>query len=1726
MSMRALLPAVIGSLIFLPALSQSYQASFTEVKFDRAKTPTVIHGGASVDVPTGALSFDVPTGPGVGPRGMRFIPRLTSRFGPQTPPFQAYASSGPQSQVSPGGSSCTFTPGYLVRGYSLVDDEFLLPDGTSGGRTFTDTTANPMQIVSDFGLAGVTSAVVNGVGSQGELVIDLYGPGAYAPITLYAWQPTRNYPCAEYVTVPRGMLVLSADGSTVTEFRYLNPQYTAYFAGSPSPAAAVAMTPLTASASAVATGTSSSKAASKEGALALAAAVITPTAQNDLKAIHYLPVGWRNRFGDLITFNHTPNGGTGNGVDYDATWTRNGSTGLASAQVRLQGMPAVAAVPAINTGGGVNNQVSSGGRIQVSYTGASHGTYTLDALAPYGTPVNQTNVAWGRALAKPWDAFRRNLQPYRLSVDSTGEFVQFDYAEGTTVNNLILPVTLKSLTFPFRKQTFTWQPYKYRRPEGQFAYSSNPNARDVYTSGGITQVLDQDLTGGGQARVTTYERVVPVPNEAYNSGPYWTSTAFWVAVTHPDDQVAVTRFAEPLNGIQIDYTKPANAYQSAAHLKHLPVDARAYAAGKNWRLDLGILPSQSVAYRVTQYGAMPTGALGSAQGEASRFAVGPTWVNPYWNFACAFNSAGNLGPAPYCTRQESWEKDDVGAVRRRVETRSNWDTVGRGWQTQTISAEDENAPLSRTTTQAYQSDQTHWFLGRLVRQQKPGQAPVAFTYNPDNTLQKATVNAGSYPEVTTNLTYAGHPEPTSATLTSPHLAQSGLVGASYGFDRYGLISSITPYGVGWNLEETHDAFGRATQQSGANAEVTSIQWDPAGRLASLQPNPESASVVSYPDLLTAVVTRGQQQTTHHYNGFGELVKTDRQGGSQVFQYDLAGRKLFESVWGSFSTGTTFGYDGHGRVALVTDPNGEVTQTRYEGPKRRVTHGGIGTQFISDALGQPAQVIDPLGQATSYGHDEAGRVIWVQQTGTTGTQVRTWHYNPLGWLDQVTQPESGTTTYSSFTVQGKAQVTDYNGRPVMTTYDSLGRVTTQASADGSVSQSLVYGEQELGHGSANNKLVRATVGGISRNLDYFGLRGRLSQLTRSVDGLNFSQAFGYESTYGLLVTRLYPDGSIQKINYDWVKGMPTSSGFGGNPSLTDLVANLTYHPVSWSVTRLAYANGAYSTFSYDPDQVRLKTMAHNNLPDPSVNKVWAYTYDAAGRLTGDSEDRYGYDALGRLTSAFVWDPFNGSAGQGILQQFSYDAFGNRYRLDSKNVTNWAAGVEPPPIGGAATLPTAKAQTYAMTGSERSQLAATNRLPGSIGGVATGADYDPQGNLTRFFGKIGNPGTLLTMTYDSLGRVTGLGDTGNATSQTYRYDDEGLRMRTTDSRSGVTTYSIYNEARQLVATYTRTGSGSLTWKKDIVYLGAKEVAELDAAGTEITLVDHLGSPRFAWRGGSSALAKQKFLPFGESLAAPAEAAAFAKGFTNHEQTDASGLIYMQARFYAPWYGRFLSPDPVRDQHFEETQSWNIYSYCKNMPTMKVDPDGMKDDWYMSSTQLQMLPRQQSSSAGSLGKPIASPTASYKTGGRAFGSPRDGGRTHAGADLLAPKGSTEAVYAVKGGVVASDAKPFYSGTFAAEVKNSDGTVLRYGEIGPNLAGGLKPGSPIAPGQQLGNLQPNNKDGNSMLHLEEYKGTESGPLTQKDNGSTSQRRSDLKDVTPLLDKVYATPEEKKKDK
>lgn len=142
---------------------------------------------------------------------------------------------------------------------------------------------------------------------------------------------------------------------------------------------------------------------------------------------------------------------------------------------------------------------------------------------------------------------------------------------------------------------------------------------------------------------------------------------------------------------------------------------------------------------------------------------------------------------------------------------------------------------------------------------------------------------------------------------------------------------------------------------------------------------------------------------------------------------------------------------------------------------------------------------------------------------------------------------------------------------------------------------------------------------------------------------------------------------------------------------------------------------------------------------------------------------------------------------------------------------------------------------------------------------------------------------------------------------------------------------------------------------------------------------------------------------------------------------------------------------------------------------------------------------------------PAESYKTGMRAFGANRNRGRKHAGVDLYAAKGTP--IRAMKDGKVVQYYK-FYLGTYALEIDHGD-MLVRYGEIS-HVAPGLVPGAAVKRGQVIayvGELV--FKDGvkMSMLHLETYKGTSSGPLTVR-SSTPYQRRGDLFDPTSLLDK------------
>jgi RHS repeat-associated protein len=101
------------------------------------------------------------------------------------------------------------------------------------------------------------------------------------------------------------------------------------------------------------------------------------------------------------------------------------------------------------------------------------------------------------------------------------------------------------------------------------------------------------------------------------------------------------------------------------------------------------------------------------------------------------------------------------------------------------------------------------------------------------------------------------------------------------------------------------------------------------------------------------------------------------------------------------------------------------------------------------------------------------------------------------------------------------------------------------------------------------------------------------------------------------------------------------------------------------------------------------------------------------------------------------------------------------------------------------------------------------------------------------------------------------------------------------------------------------------------------------------DHLGSPIMATNEDGSVKWREDYQPFGKQLTN--QDTDNNVGFTGHLDDKSLGLSYMQARWYNPTVGRFMSPDPVMYANTNPIMSFNRYLYVNNNPYKYNDPDG---------------------------------------------------------------------------------------------------------------------------------------------------------------------------------------------
>ena len=108
---------------------------------------------------------------------------------------------------------------------------------------------------------------------------------------------------------------------------------------------------------------------------------------------------------------------------------------------------------------------------------------------------------------------------------------------------------------------------------------------------------------------------------------------------------------------------------------------------------------------------------------------------------------------------------------------------------------------------------------------------------------------------------------------------------------------------------------------------------------------------------------------------------------------------------------------------------------------------------------------------------------------------------------------------------------------------------------------------------------------------------------------------------------------------------------------------------------------------------------------------------------------------------------------------------------------------------------------------------------------------------------------------------------------------------------------------------------------------EYIHTDALGTPVAVTDAAGT----------VIERSEYEPFGQLVNRPLTDG---PGFAGHVQDAATGLTYMQQRYYDPLIGRFLSVDPVT-AYSMPGGNFNRYWYVNNNPYRFFDPDGRLAD-----------------------------------------------------------------------------------------------------------------------------------------------------------------------------------------
>jgi RHS repeat-associated protein len=448
----------------------------------------------------------------------------------------------------------------------------------------------------------------------------------------------------------------------------------------------------------------------------------------------------------------------------------------------------------------------------------------------------------------------------------------------------------------------------------------------------------------------------------------------------------------------------------------------------------------------------------------------------------------------------------------------------------------------------------------------------------------------------------------------------------------------------------------------------------------------------------------------------------------------------------------------------------------------------------------------------------------------------------------------------------------------------------------------------------------------------------------------------------------------------------------NPASADVhaVTGIDYNARGQRI-EVALANGAVTTYAYDPENFRLtalETTRPHADPDARTVQDLAYAYDPMGNITRlrDTADihnvvyfqnqrvepssDYTYDPLYRLIAASgrehlgqnggtlnpaqqvtnndgarirILHPGDGNAVGNYTERYTYDAVGNLV-----NMLHQVAS-------GAWTRRYAYLEPSLITPAETSNRLSATSLPGDspLGPYSAPYAYDEHGNMIRM-------PHLPGMTWDEQDHLQSttrqVVNAGTPETTFYTYDAEGQRVRKVTERQAADGVSptrkserIYLGAIEIHREYDGLGNLALERETLHVLLDQRRVAVIesrtprtvanDLAPARLIRYQHgnlLGSASLELDDQADVISYEEYFPYGASAYQAVRNQTDTPKryrYTGKERDEENDLYYHGARYYAPWLGRWTACDPAGLD-----DGPNVYMYVHGNPVALSDPTGM--------------------------------------------------------------------------------------------------------------------------------------------------------------------------------------------